>query len=1205
MNRRTGSDRAKRWNADLLESNFRIDEQSFTDIMGYLSSFLKNINYFDLNNRKAGTWEQLIAHDPILFKAAIINEPTTMFDTHKEEVLINDENSVKTAEIASQLLSWSDKIQGWADTLHTMGEEKLSYKFDNALRNILEPQTRELKAYVNTLEKEKIQEGGYEVRSFPKEIFSKPIRDISDLEKVLHIFYKVITHLQMSTKEHLEKSFLDRNDHQPHHAIYITFGKLFKLVQEKLNTLSDRHLKFYYENILQQSRRRAKPSMATVCFELLPTVSTAHLAKGTRLSAGKLFGSKEDIEFEILNPLTAHRVELMELETLFFNSSPYIRVGTKQNLVSEVSKNKLISAGKDINPLRDDWYVFGANKASIQNTQIDPNKVGIIGFVIGSPVLYLSEGDREVCLGVHMDEKSSKDIFWNYLKEISKARSVSLQTAFGIVFDDNLRISFSNKKGWIQIDTYTVLLNEAENYFTIQINIDNSLAEIEKLGASEIIPQWPSFKIELNEYAPVYLYSFLNGVAIHAIDIDVQVKRMKHLSAYNNLGKVSLDKAFDLFGPMAPGGSYLMLGKPELFKKDISQIKIEIEWDHIPQDFGGFESYYYGYSVPVDNDTFRVEFSALSGNTWIPSKDVKNQEQHLFETYPCLTPEGYESVQLSKNSELIFDRFDDLDIQKDFTLKEPMEYNHITPNGFIKFTLANPPSGFGSEIYLKDREEIAIFNSKNKKDLPFPNKPYIPKVREISLSYRASDKLYCNVEDSKKNTGELLHIRPFWTSEAISGRHVWHNTLFPQYDHQAYLVMGLKGVKDEINLRIFFHFLRSGSTCDISGTEPVWEYAHNNSWLEFEKDKILHDGTMGLTKTGILELVLPKTDNTNDGDLFWLRAKTKTDAEHYPRIKGIYFNPVQAVCTSEEEVVLGKNLEPGRIKSLVGKHPNIKKVLQPGTSYGGQPEEMHEEFYGRVSERLRHKDRAVSPWDFERLLLDKFDTVQIAKCTNLDQLFTPVPGKLHMIVLNKLWTHDERYYFKNSTLNYMKEYLKRRSSAMVEIEVMNPIVEYLLVKCEVEFKGRENLGYLTQQLNNAICEFLSPLNTNESEMGGIGGSVVPSTVSSYVSDLPYVLKVNRLCIEHIIRKRANSFVLDVYEEGNAIHTTTPWSILSPMKEHRIEYTNEHEVNKVVIGNMEIGTDFILQESARSISQETEAGINVELEPNAAFVFQNK
>lgn len=45
---------------------------------------------------------------------------------------------------------------------------------------------------------------------------------------------------------------------------------------------------------------------------------------------------------------------------------------------------------------------------------------------------------------------------------------------------------------------------------------------------------------------------------------------MKYFFVYNNFGKVLLDKVFDFFGFMVLGGFYFMLGKFELFKKDIS-----------------------------------------------------------------------------------------------------------------------------------------------------------------------------------------------------------------------------------------------------------------------------------------------------------------------------------------------------------------------------------------------------------------------------------------------------------------------------------------------------------------------------------------------------------------------------------------------------------------------------------------------------------
>ena len=42
--------------------------------------------------------------------------------------------------------------------------------------------------------------------------------------------------------------------------------------------------------------------------------------------------------------------------------------------------------------------------------------------------------------------------------------------------------------------------------------------------------------------------------------------------------------------------------------------------------------------------------------------------------------------------------------------------------------------------------------------------------------------------------------------------------------------------------------------------------------------------------------------------------------------------------------------------------------------------ERAEAFYGRVSERLRHKQRALTQWDYERIVLERFPEVYKAKC---------------------------------------------------------------------------------------------------------------------------------------------------------------------------------------------------------------------------------
>jgi hypothetical protein len=56
--------------------------------------------------------------------------------------------------------------------------------------------------------------------------------------------------------------------------------------------------------------------------------------------------------------------------------------------------------------------------------------------------------------------------------------------------------------------------------------------------------------------------------------------------------------------------------------------------------------------------------------------------------------------------------------------------------------------------------------------------------------------------------------------------------------------------------------------------------------------------------------------------------------------------------------------------------------MVPYSSFGGRETEDTTEFYQRVSERLRHKERAITIFDYERLVLESFPEVYKVECVN-------------------------------------------------------------------------------------------------------------------------------------------------------------------------------------------------------------------------------
>ncbi|MGL4632440.1 MAG: carboxypeptidase-like regulatory domain-containing protein, partial [Leadbetterella sp.] len=68
-------------------------------------------------------------------------------------------------------------------------------------------------------------------------------------------------------------------------------------------------------------------------------------------------------------------------------------------------------------------------------------------------------------------------------------------------------------------------------------------------------------------------------------------------------------------------------------------------------------------------------------------------------------------------------------------------------------------------------------------------------------------------------------------------------------------------------------------------------------------------------------------------------------------------------------------LPANSITKMLTKPAEIKSLTQPFASYNGVPAEIGTEYYTRVSERLRHKNRAITVHDYEKLVLEYFPSI--------------------------------------------------------------------------------------------------------------------------------------------------------------------------------------------------------------------------------------
>ncbi|MDO5968965.1 hypothetical protein Q4Q35_04020 [Flavivirga aquimarina] len=1190
IERRTGTIQSQRINDDLLNQKFKIDDRSFEDLLGYMISYLGHINFYNIDNTLDGNWQAFIRNASVMSMVKIIKEPL--------DSLIVSETPLDTM---NTLLDWYAKIEEWHINLTHLKEDVLASKIGNILFDILKPKKETILNAVTSLKQE--QEG-----TSPR-MLGAPNPDNPDrtaleednknaavnLDQTVNTFKELIIHIQDFTKNYLKAYLFARNDHAPNNAMYITFALLYKKIQEELNKLSQSHLDFYYKDILQQTLRKGKPTQAIICFNVDPKIKNVFIPQGTLFSAGKLFESKKAILFETDKPVVVSPIVLESAQTLFFNKNPFIEIGTDGTIISNIIKNNLVNKGKKIEDA-ENWSLFGANKNTLINSGITKKTITNIGFMIGSPVLFLEEGKRQVTITFRFEEDTSKNVFWKLVNQIVINDKMSLDTVFNMVFENTFIISYTSTKGWEAITSYNLVFDETTNDFGISFILENTAPPLTTLITEEKNSAWPMVRVLFDEYAPIYAYSFFKGVNLESVTIDVKVTGVKNLSVYNNIGKMPLTKSFDLFGPLPSVGDYLMVGKSELFKKELISLNIHIDWANAPEDYGGFDTYYQEYDEVFTNDSFKIEVRALSNGYWFPEAGHPLEKLNLYSTEPCTTPEGYDSVILSKDRSIALSDLEPYKLSRDYRLQDPIKYDIHTQNGFLKLTLSNPQHAFGQKAYQKSYTKIVTYNARNKEDAPLPNKPFIPKVKEVQLDYTAKDVIYFdntapNDESSGKITGDYMHITPSGIRKVVDDTQVFLNTMVTDYEGEGYLYVELSGVQPNSNITLFFDLLNDNPLHNEKSNNIVYQYKASGSWVTLTEKYIISDSTYQFTKSGIVELQLPDYAQINEDKICELRFMAIHDAYVYPVINGIYPNALMATCTSEDNQVIGKCIEAKQITKSVVKIAGLKQIMQPAASFGGETPGTPELFYTEVSERLRHKDRAVSLWDYEHLILQYFHDVIAAKCTNLDKNFKSQAGKVTLVVLSKQWTYQNHQYFNTNDLIKMTQFLQRRANSFIKIKVQNPVIEWLLVNCVVEFYVEDDSGYYMTELNTVINDYLSPLSKiSTSRTKGIGTEIVPIMLMSHIENLPYIKSVRRLDIEHIVEDGLNDFTMKIHEKNNEIKPTTPWSILAPKLKHNIflpSILEEGTIVEIETQNLQIGVDYII--AANDVLIEPEGG----------------
>jgi hypothetical protein len=1035
---------------------------------------------------------------------------------------------------------------------------------------------------------------------------------------------------------HFEKYFYRslrvKQDHSPNIALFITFLKLFNYIQKDFNNLSKKLLKFYYEKYLHLHSLGSVPDQLFVCFELAPMTTRHHLAQQTLLDAGlDQFGNP--LIFEIVEPLEVTKAKIKELKTIY--SSRVDDLDTSHyKLISHLYcadvANSKDGEGKVALSEHEEWPLFGDEQEYKPDDQVSM-KSAEIGLAISSPVLELNEGKREVTATFNFIPETTRifkrlviDIYQkvNAEKEPDEPRSSIEDVFYGRIFNQidatrNIKIYLSGRKGWIEVDANTIsikadgsdswgfddtvniedtleVLNALTFNFTLPVpaapvvNFDPTVFPDEKFEANQ-----PVMKIVLNDRKQPFSYSFLYALEVHDVNLRVNVTGIKNIQLYDDDRNVLATRGYLPFGFQPMLGSTHYIGSTELFKKPLKNVDINVKWDKMVKNVLDYKENYKGYKDDFNPAEVTLRFGALMDYEFATDYD-ESLEFPLFTTTDG-DPDCHDQTLLDKSEfHLTEHAFDNLLFEPDVDIPDINPLNDNTRSGYFQIEMIGPDHTMGHASYQQAVNDAVSRNIENPQaGIDIPKDPVTPHVREIVINYEAEahfNVAYGDVDKPEK----LFHIHPFGIETSYEDGSPIKSSLMPKYVEDGFLFIGLENVNAPESLSLYFELSSKRSKIATLNTIPQisWKYLMDNHWYPFSDSQILSDGTEGFTQSGIVKLQLPmellEGNSILNEELCWISVSVTGDTELLCEAILVKENGVlaQRVLNENEVFIEGEPMAPNSIKGLLNNQAQITNVVQPFESFGGKTHETDNEFFCRVSERLRHKNRAVTHWDFERLVLQEFPNIKQVKCLsfltnpledgeeiafdkylNIEEEREDITGikfrsgiSIVAIPKKKLYAENNTPKFSLNQLLRIQTYLSHLVSKFTKISVVNPLYEYVRVFGNVKFIENHNNGVTLGRLMEDINNFISPWLKNENELIKIGGALNENVLQNYIKGLPYVKFFTKFSILHIIEEDGIFKLQDTASniESISIIKTRPWGVLLPDNNHDIEMVEFEE-----------------------------------------------
>lgn len=1102
-----------------------VDERDLSDLLTFVKGYATKLNYYDDSNQVNGDWSRFFPAD-VKQMVAYINNP---------ESFANDESKIRQ-------LSQPHLV--------------LLFTFLQLLRY---PQ-QQFKALTQRY----------------LDFYYKKVLKLTKREEVsdrIHVFFELV----QGEDTHLIKKGTLLNAGQDSQGINLNYATDEDIIVNQAQVASIKTLFVQRSNILKEEREKSG-------FDSMMKLALGHPNPGDSLPA---MPNNYTTLIQLFNNLNQQVVIKYVNEQLWMSIEDFqkimveVQANTEDSnweevyrLVEQAENNKRNSSSSPISRTRIK-NIYASSVVDVEKGQITLSKpfspfANInfenhgIGFAISSPVLSLKEGDRTITLTLTCEENTLNS---NVINEIIKQEP------------NPFEIYLSAEKEWIKVEPYDFTVGDSNSINNLQfkLTLASTQPAILPPKADEstffLATPYPVVKILLkqipnsgNSQEETFYYQQLQSIVLAKVNIQVDVENIQNIQLRNDSSVLNTKSPFQPFGNNPKVGSGFYFSYSEICQKKLDSLTLNIKWMGLPQNFG---EYYKAYSdtlviqPALANNSFKASLKLCNNRSWdnIEKEKIETEKEKVKTGQPLFSKDNN---TLSNPIELNYKNFNIPGYSLETSNLDTDSDDPFEQSWYFKLELDYPD--FGHDLYPIVLNKVALATDNNIKSLTvYP--PYTPEVKAISLSYTASVEIDFKNSQDKPNPNQIFQIHPFGYADiqTLARNHSTDKKqyyLLPQYQEEGSLYIGIRNLFPPQNISFLFQMMAVSSNAELNQPQIQWSYLSGDSWVELKPKEILFDSTNGLVDAGIIRLSIPK-QATSQHQLFpnglhWLRATVQENATAIPDILDIKSQAVSATFINQGNTGehLSKPLAANSIQGFVTREPAIKTVQQPYTSFGGKIKESDRAFTMRVSERLRHKQRAITAWDYERLVLEKFPQIYKVKCiTSAVDSDNPGEAKVTVVVVPDISNTAPFFPLEpKAPLYLLKEIeanLRKYISPFVQIVVKNPRYERIKYRVSIRFLPGYEPGYYIKQLNEDIKRFLSPWAYEEQADITFGSSIHSSSVIHFIEKRPYIDYVANLKLIEQIDIKEDSQGKNV-NQTNLAQVQHPDSILVSAPEHIID-----------------------------------------------------